>query len=85
MFLDEIDTVFTGSQPFFVLLNVIIGICQDKGESSLEPNGFSGVHQSTIPVYASKVTAVLFVQSVFHPKRKNIGKKLIPIGLAPIS
>ena len=54
MFLDEIDTVFTGSQPFFVLLNVIIGICKIKANRPWNQTDL--VESIRVPsVYASKV------------------------------
>ena len=55
IFLDKVDPVFTGFQPFGLFFEVVVSISENKGEPSLEPDRFVRVQQRTVPVQTSEV------------------------------
>jgi len=71
MLFDKIDAAFGCFEPLEVLAYMIVCVCTDVAEPSLEPHGFGRVHQGAVPVKARVDPAVHWIKAVFQPERHD--------------
>ena len=81
--LDEVDATLRSGQPLGVALNVVVSVCGDEAEASLEPDGLGAVYQAAVAIDTGVDSPMLAVQAMLHPERQDVAGQVFAVGSGP--